>query len=123
MRIEQTTVWTFHLPFQTGMVSINVSAPTQQDAAQIVKDWLEQGQKELALLFPKVAPIQSDEAPATLNAIQIGLLSEMINAIPGYEGTLDMPTLTKAVKKLTKLELTLENFKEILPLLEKLKNG
>lgn len=125
MKIEESRVFTFHLPFQSGMVSINVVADSQPQAAQIVKDWLEQGQKELALLFPQVVPFLpvDNEAPVTLNALQVGLISDMVNAIPGYEGTLDMPTLTKAVKKLTKLDLTLENFKEILPLLEKLKNG
>lgn len=124
MKIEEQKVYTFHLPFQTGMVSINVVAETREHAAQIVKDWLEQGQKELALLFPRVSvPVNAiEEAPVTLNALQIGLISDMVNQIPGYDGTLDMPTLTKAVKKLTKLELTLENFKEIIPLLEKQKN-
>lgn len=123
LNIRKTEVWTFEVPFQQGTVALSVSATSQEQAAQVIKDWMQGVQQELALEFPKIAPPTAVATPTTLNALQIGLISDMVNAIPGYDGTLDMPTLTKAVKKLTKLELTLENFKDILPLLEKQKNG
>lgn len=121
MNIKSTTVFTFDLPFLQGVVGLSVSAASQEEAAQMIKDWMEGVQKELALTFPKVAPV--DASPTELNALQLGLISDMVANIPGYEGVLDMPSLLKAVKKLTKLDLTLQNFKDIIPLLEKLKNG
>lgn len=122
MNIRRTEVWTFDLPFLQGTVALSVPAPSQEEAAQLIKDWMAQVQKELALAFPKVAP-PTDPIPTELNALQIGLIGDMVSKIPGYEGVMDVPALMKAVKKITKLELNVVNFKEIIPLLDRQKNG
>lgn len=123
MRIEEQKSFTFHLPFLSGLVSLNVAASTQTEAAQILKEWMNQTQKELALLFPAVAPQgPTDTPPATeLNALQLGLISDLVTSISGYEKVKDIEGLSAAVGVLTDYRLTLENFKLIVPVLEKMK--
>ena len=104
-------------------MQFSIAAPSQAEAAQIFKEWLAQAQKELALLFPIVAPNQPESQQDTLNALQIGLISDLITSMPGYEKTQGFIPLSKAVLELTKTELTLENFKVIVPILEKLKGN
>lgn len=105
-------------------MQFSIAAPSQAEAAQIFKEWLAQAQKELALLFPIVAQDKPAEPQSdTLNALQIGLISDLITSMPGYEKTQGFIPLSKAVLELTKTELTLENFKVIVPILEKLKGN
>lgn len=117
MTIETNALHTFHLPFQSGLVSINVAAPTQAEAAQVIKDWMNEAQKELALLFPKVAPLP--DMPTEMNALQIGLLEDLAKSC-GYDGTVSLSTF---IGETAGLEMTLENFKKIIPVLEKIRDG
>lgn len=124
MEIKQTSVYTFNCPFQNGQImQFSIAAPSQAEAAQVFKDWLSQAQKELALLFPVVSSNQPEPPSDTLNALQIGLISDLITSMPGYEKVQGFIPLQKAVLELTKTELTLENFKVIVPILEKLKQA
>lgn len=117
MKIESIANHVFHLPFQAGLVSINVQAPSQEEAAQIIKDWMQEAQKELALLFPQVAPMTP--VPTEFNALQISLLEDLSKAC-GYEGNIDLPSF---IKQATGFEMTLENVKKIIPALETLRDG
>lgn len=124
MQIVESKIYSFRCPFVAGMeMTFSVPANSQQEAADILKDWFEKAQKELALLFPKVAPMPAEMQPDTLNALQIGLISDLITSLPGYEKIQGFIPLQKAVKELTDIELTLENFKVVVPILEKLKQN
>lgn len=124
MHISETKVYSFRCPFVGGMeLTFSVPANSQQEAADILKDWFEKAQKELALLFPKIALMPQEMQPDTLNALQIGLISDLITSLPGYEKVQGFIPMQNAVKELIDLDLTLENFKVIVPALEKLKQN
>ena len=124
MEIKQSSIWTFNCPFPGGQIlAFNIAAPSQAEAAQIFKDWLGQAQKELALLFPVVAPvaqaIPSVETPTTLNALQMGLIEDMVSNIqrPRKEN------IFETVKDWTGLELNVANAREIFTKLEMMKTN
>lgn len=116
MKIDETRVFNFRMPFVGGLeLGFPVMASSQQEAASTLKEWFGKAQMELALMFPEV---QATEAlPVTLNALQVGLIDDLASAC-----NLDNKNLPKSIKDATGLELTLENFKLIVPKLEQLRD-
>lgn len=96
--------------------TFNVPAMTQHDAAVMLKAWMNHAQIELATEFPEVAEAPNMEG---LSQIQVMLVEDLLKAIgPAY-----VENPLASVRELTGMELTLENFKKIVPALEALKNN
>lgn len=116
MQIDETKLYHFRFPFMNGMeLGFPVPAQSREEAAQCLKNWFEEAQKELALLFPQVSPaMMSAEIPQSFNAMQIGLLEDL----SAKAGRRPSEVLAEFVLEKTGLELTLENFKKIVPILE-----
>lgn len=119
MRVEETKAYTFHLPFMTGMVSLSVVAESQVEAARLLKEWFAKAQLELSMMFPQVAPAEATPVPAPdgLNKLQTGLIEDLAKAC-----NLDLTHLPESILEATKLELTVKNFKKIVPILEGLRD-
>lgn len=99
------------------MVTFNVAAVTQQDAAVLLKTWMNQAQLELAMAFPEVSPDKS--VASDFNQMQIGLLDDLAKSC----GKKDNEALAAFVEKKTKLPMTVANFKKIIPMLEGIRDG
>lgn len=112
-------MFSFDMPFMGGNIMLNVSAESEPHAAKIVKDWMAKTQLELALQFPETSPSTDPQPlPTEFNKMQIGLLEDLAKACG-----LDITNLPKSIKKATKLDMTLDNFKAIVPMLEALRAG
>jgi len=117
MEIHESKIYRFVFPFMgDGIINLNVAANTQHDAAVFLKEWMSRTQLELAMQFPEVSP--TNVTPTTFNAMQLGLLEDLAKAC-----NLDVANFPQAIKKATGLDMTLENFKEIVPALEALRDG
>lgn len=118
MEISSTSIHKFVFPFMgEGMVTFNVAAVTQQDAAVLLKTWMNQAQLELAMAFPEVSP--DTVKPNEFNQMQIGLLDDLAKSC----GKKENEALTAFVEKKTKLPMTVANFKKIVPMLEGIRDG
>lgn len=117
MRIDESKIFQFRFPFMNGLeLGFPVAAPNQHEAAQALKHWFEEAQKELAIMFPQVAPTgQNAPLEATqFNQLQMGLLEELSSKL----GRKPSDILADFIREKTGLEMTLENFKLIVPILE-----
>lgn len=119
MRVDESKIFQFRFPFMNGLeLGFPVAANNQHEAAQALKHWFEEAQKELAIMFPQVTPIgqntPQDAIPDQFNQLQMGLLEDLSAKL----GRKPSEVLSEFVKERTGLELTLENFKLIVPILE-----
>jgi len=113
MRIDQSTVFQFRFPFMNGLeLGFPVAAPNQHEAAQALKHWFEEAQKELAIMFPQVSP-EAEQIPPAFNQLQMGLLEDLSSKL-GRKGE----PLADFVREKTGYDLTIDNFKLIVPVLE-----
>lgn len=120
MEIHESKIFKFVFPFMgESNVIFNIYANTQQDAAVMLKVWMNKAQTELAMQFPEVQPMQQASIPVEFNSMQIMLLDDLVKAIDSNESR----PLNVAVKELTGLEMTLDNVKLIIPKLEALKDN
>lgn len=121
MRIEESKQYRFVFPFMgDGFITLNVVANTPRDAAIFLKEWMSRAQLELAMEFPETSPQETTTATTTVdfNVLQIGLLEDLAKAC-----NLDFVDLKKSIKDATGFEMTIENFKEIVPALEAIRDG
>lgn len=119
MQITESKIFQFRFPFMNGLeLGFPVAAPSQHEAAQALKHWFEEAQKELAIMFPQVAPTgqntPQEAVSASFNQMQMGLLEDLSAKL----GRKPSEVLSEFIQERTGLELTLENFKLIVPILE-----
>ena len=95
----------------------DVPGSSQDEAVQILKDWLSKVQTELSVEFPKMVPIQEvKEKPKAVEELRIdtliGVLSKNLNPAATREDT---------IKEWLKMDYEPNNFPIIIDGLEKLK--
>lgn len=101
-----------------GFMTFNVAANNQQDAAVMLKAWMENVQIELSTAFPEVQQPAINSLPGGLNVMQLMFLEDLIRAIDPLS-----ENISAKVKELTDLDMTAENFKLIVPILEAIKDN
>lgn len=121
MELHETKVFSFVCPYLDGSIkSFQVAGDTQQEAAAKFKEWLAKAQLELSMLFPQVAPETPQQpTPSEFNKMQISLLEDLAKAC-GWSDDMHLPTF---VLDTTGLEMTVNNFKAIVPIFEALRDG
>lgn len=118
MEISSSSMHKFVFPFMgEGMVTFNVAANTQQDAAVMLKEWMNRAQLDLVLSFPEISP-EKKSVSSEFNPMQISLLEDLATACK-----LDMVNLAKSIEEATGLPMTVANFKKIIPALETLRDA
>ena len=128
MRLDETRVWLFTFKTDQGDVQFPMRAETREQAGDQMQKTLQRMQAELAMDFPKTAPIEVAEPEPVLNiptVIPPEVLEPRIDTLLGDMGAGALKGKAKAdtVKLWTELDYNEANYLGIIHELELIRTG
>lgn len=126
MRIEQNSVFMFTFETTGGNLAIPVAGQTREEAAEKLKGMLSKIMQELAMEFPKIAPV-----PTTISNSEIGISGLTEIAKDRIEGllaqlggnNLNESAKSETLKNWTGLDFIPTNYAKIVNELELIASG